>query len=259
MYNKYMPAKKSYTLYTLHLPLVALLIAFFVAVTYSSYFISSQSDGLGSVLGKDDNKGQGKKEAAKANALEKAQKENASGKDKANTTSINAELHRKNIGNVVTTLEEVALEESDVGNEEVSEDIEEVATEQEESVDEVAEAIETVEGRPKWQTLLIGTDYKNLGKLRSALAHNQNAIRKLTKSSDEIVSEDGSVVVNEQLATLYEEQVRIADVIQSAESEFSLLGWVVRFFTGYDPVEIVDEVDETTDPVENDVEETTLL
>jgi hypothetical protein len=143
----------------------------------------------------------------------------------------NSKKHRENIEEVVEVLTEVAEDEEEIGNTDVSDDLEEVAEEEEEIVDETAEAINEVEKQNKWKVMLFGTDYKNLGQLRSSLAHNTNAIRKLTRTAGSVETDE--VAVTGSLETLLEERERIASIIQEQESQFSILGWVSRLLSGY--------------------------
>lgn len=240
-----MPRSKksnSLTLRILHIPAAVLLL---VLVVGAAYYGSNSSADSGDVLaqqgkGKSGDKGGGKPDNSNKGAK-------GGGNEKA-------AQHRKNIEEVVEDLNNVAETEDFVGNTDVSDDIEEIADEEEEEVDEVADAIEAVEGRPKWKTLLFGSDYKNLGQLRSSLAHNTNAIRKLTKTTGEVVAEGSDETLTGSLATLYEERALIQGVIEENEDSFSLLGWVVRFLTGYDPsltIVDLDDVNESTESTES--------
>lgn len=180
----------------------------------------------------------------------KAKNENAKGLIKSvqvtEATTPVAKQHKKNITEVVNKLEEVADTEGAVGNTEASQEITEVANTAEETAADTVEAIDAVESKPKWQVLLFGSDYKNLGQLRSSLAHNTNDIRKLSRAADVVEESSSSAQVQGTLATLELERQRIYDVIKANESQFSILGWVARFFTGYTPLPIGGGVDEGT-------------
>ena len=52
----------------------------------------------------------------------------------------------------------------------IGEEVKAVAKEQNESKEKIMDAMEKVESRGKFKTLLFGTDYKNIGKLRSEIA-----------------------------------------------------------------------------------------
>ncbi|MFC1755834.1 hypothetical protein ACFLZK_00360 [Patescibacteria group bacterium] len=235
--------KKSLTLYAIQLPILILLGALLVGGYLS---IDKLKETLGeemSVLGK--------KSAAKGNSNKvspgQAKKADTTGKP-GKGGSTNAALHRKNISEVVENLEAIAEEEEELGNLEVSDEIGDIADEEDESGEEAAEAIEEVEGRGKWKSVLLGSDYKNLGKLRSSLVHNRNRIKKLTKSMNKVEGEDNQLMLQEQLQIMNEEKERIQTFIQEEEGQFSLLGWVAKLFSGYDDTPI----DDVEDPVDTD-------
>lgn len=182
--------------------------------------------------------------------------------------SINAALFKKNIVEVIEELDEIAVSENTEGNVEVAEELEEIAETEEEMVEDVAEIIEEIEEESKLKTFLIGADYKNLGSLRSSLVHNRNQIRKLTKTTAKIQSEENSLAVQEQLIVLTQERERIKDVIEENESQFSILGWIRKFLSGYvsEPLdteaeeELLEEVvdvldDEIIEEIEEEAEE----
>jgi hypothetical protein len=205
---------KSTKLYSFHLPVVILAIAIigFAALFGTTYKKSN-------ILGSKSNNS----------------KSNKSVKDTQPTNS-KAQMHKKVITNVVDTLETVAQTEDNTGNTDVSNEITEVAETEDETAVDTVEAIEEVESKPKWQVLLFGSDYKNLGQLRSSLAHNTNNIRKLTKAGEGVEESSSSTQVGASLAALELERERIYNVIISNEQQFSFLGWATRFLTGYTPL-----------------------
>lgn len=164
----------------------------------------------------------------------------------------NAQVYKEQTGNVVKNLKQVAVEEKMVGNVAASRQIEQIASSQEQVQEENAEAIEQVEKKSKVKTFLFGTDYKNLGQLRSNLVHNRNEIRKMTQTMAMVNDAAEKQVLQEQLTTLMQERERIKTVISTNENQFSLLGWISRFLTNYEQTPI-DEADE--DQLENEVEE----
>jgi hypothetical protein len=153
----------------------------------------------------------------------------------------NAQIHREKIKEAVTNIKEVAEEEKAAGNEEVSQDINEVVNQEEQTDDNVAGSIEKVETKNKWKILLAGTDYKNLGQLRSALVHNRNQIRKLTQSMTQMQDPTTQAELETQITTLMQERERIKTVIQQSEDKFSILGWVFKFLYGYKETPVDDQ------------------
>jgi hypothetical protein len=127
---------------------------------------------------------------------------------------------------------------------EIAEELEEISEETGEVQDKTVKAIDKVEKQNKFKKLLVGTDYKNLGQLRSSLVHNRNQIRQLTRISEEVGDEESKQVVQSSLETLMGERERIKEVITENEEGFSLLGWVFRIVNGY-PQDSIDEAQET--------------
>jgi len=158
--------------------------------------------------------------------------------------STNSTLFEKNMSAVVEDLNDLATSEDDQGNIDLGEEIQEIADTEEEEVEDVVDIIEEVEAQNKFKVLLIGTDYNNLGKLRSNLVHNRNQIRKLTKTTAKVQSAENSITIQEQLLVLVQERERIKDVIEESESQFSILGWIRKYLSGYISEPLDTEVEE---------------
>jgi hypothetical protein len=240
-----MPKKKdhkSYTLYVYHIPVLILAGLFIFGATYFVENYQEKTDQVGAVLGKGNTKNNsngktdnpGKGNENKPDKAKKNNKGNLEGGSLGSTGngSPNAFLHRQNVAKVVGNLKKTAEEQLPV-DEELSEELEEVADEVEEDATEVTEAIKTIETRPKWKTVLLGADYKNLGQLRSHLAHNTNTIRKLVKTQAKVQNQGTEQAVQEQLGTLMEERERITGIIAEHEDDFGILGWASRLLSGY--------------------------
>lgn len=245
-----MNKRKTYTLYAFSLPVVIL--ALVVAGTsYVNYLGTNGVKESSYVLGS-------KSKAVKSNKSSVT----SSNKDKNVKTTVNSKKYKETITEVVNTLEEVAAEEGIIGNVETEKEVQEVAETQEEIVGEVADAIDAVESRPQWKSLLIGADYKNLGQLRSSLVHITNDMRKLNKNIDEVMVLDNQLMLREQLELMTQERARIINVLVDNRENFSILGWAFRLFNNYDeeaalnttPVGGIDQVEETTEATEGENE-----
>lgn len=218
-----------------------------LAVSFASLAAIAKNDG--SNKGGNSKKSSQSKEKSKKTDLKNYQKPD---KSKGET---NAQIHKEKRVEVVENLEEVANKEETVGNIEVSNQIQEVAKEQEQAQEQTAEAIEQVETRGKVKTFLVGTDYKNLGQLRSELVHNRNQIRKLTQTMNQVQNSGDATLLQQQLETLMQERERIKTFITDNENSFSLFGWVSRFLNDYDLNQINEqEENELTEEVEETIE-----
>jgi hypothetical protein len=170
-------------------------------------------------------------------------------KDNVNT---HAQIHKEKMDEVVSALEDIADDEGLFGNEDLVEALEELAEEEDVDIEEVADIIEEIEDQPGWKKFLLGTEYKNLGQLRSALVKNRNQIRKLNQNVEKASSEETKLMLQTQIETMTQERERIKDIIVEEESGFSLLGWLSKLLTGYkeedleteEEEELIDEVEE---------------
>jgi len=170
-----------------------------------------------------------RKQSVLASKSSKAQNSN---KNKGVKETLNSKVFRQNISKFVNNLEQVATSEQEVGNIETSQEVQDVADTEEQNAEDIADSISAVESRPKWKTLLIGSDYKNLGQLRSSLSHIQNDIRKLSSNSGNITDSANQTQLQTQLTLLTAERNRIISVIVDNKEQFSILGWVKSLFSG---------------------------
>jgi len=142
--------------------------------------------------------------------------------DKGETMS---QQHRSKIAEVARQLVVVAGKDRNIG-----EEVRQIAQDQNDSNERATKAMEAVETRGKFKTLLLGTDYKNIGALRSELVTTQNHIDRLTKAKERATSETVKAGLDAQIAALKEAQSNVESFIKENESKFSFLGWVVRLF-----------------------------
>lgn len=179
----------------------------------------------------------------------------------------NAEIHKektekvsnklKNIGedNKIREKNEVMSGQEDSSEiseevEDIAEEAEEIAEEISETSDDAAEAIDAVEKENKFKKFLVGTDYKNLGQLRSSLAHNENQIRKLTKLSERLQTQEMEQnmgvesEIENQLVILMQERERIKTVLEDGQESFSILGWFGKLFGTKTEVDVDEENEE---------------
>ena len=140
---------------------------------------------------------------------------------------INAQEHRSTVANFVHSLLDVADREK--GG--IGEQVRVIAQQQNDSDATVTEAITKVQTRSKIKTFLIGSDYKNLGALRSEIVHTRNRIEQLNRIMADIQNASDTVELQSQIQTLEQEQTRIENFIKEQEDKFSLFGWLIKLFS----------------------------
>lgn len=135
------------------------------------------------------------------------------------------EEHRSAVADVVLKLKEVADKDKKIG-----EEVKKVAEEQSESAEKAMEAIKEIEKRSGWKIFFIGTDYKNLGGLRSEMVTTDNNIDRLTKALEKATDPAIKAKLDLEIKSLQAEKLKVDTFIDDNEGKFSLFGWLVKLF-----------------------------
>ena len=141
------------------------------------------------------------------------------------TKNTTGQEHRSDISKVVQSLRSVAGQDSNIGQE-----VSKIAKEQEDSAKEVEEAMDEVDSVGGFRQLFLGTDYKNLGVLRSELVKTQSAIDRLTKALGRAMDESVKADLQKQIDALKANLSKAEAFAKDHESKFSFLGWFVKLF-----------------------------
>jgi len=142
------------------------------------------------------------------------------------SVSANGELHRSVVANFVQGLLNVASR-SEGG---IGEQVRVIAQEQNQNKEKIADQIEAIEKRNKFKTFLIGTDYKNVGALRSEMVQTRNQLEQLNRLMEQTKNTADKTELQNQITALEEEQIQIETLLKKAEGKFSLFGWLVKLF-----------------------------
>lgn len=159
------------------------------------------------------------------------QKDNATTTTKGNasttaTTTSNLKgqsmslTHQSIVSAFVHSLLSVADRDGGIGTE-----VRAVAKSQNDSATTTAEAIAEVEGRGALRTFILGSDYKNLGVIRSEMATTTTNIAKLKTLLDKTVNAADRAELSLQIKALEAEQATLEIYVKAHENAFSLLGW----------------------------------
>lgn len=159
------------------------------------------------------------------NELEDEKEEENEQEDKDDAKNITGDEHKSVVAKFVAGLEKAADSDKKVG-----EQVREIAKAQHETDEEVADAIDKVKNRGKFVTFLVGTDYKNIGKIRSETAKTEQQITKLQTLVDEATTPEAKETLTEQIKTIQAEQKKLDDFVKANEQTFSLFGWFVKLF-----------------------------
>jgi hypothetical protein len=139
---------------------------------------------------------------------------------------LTSESHRSAVAVFVQSLLSVADREDGIGPE-----VREIARAQNDSASTTTIAMSKVENRGSFRTFLFGSDYANLGVMRSQIATTTNNINRLKTLLEQTTNEQDRRELTVQIQALEIEQARISAFIKTNESKFSLFGWFNKLMT----------------------------
>ncbi len=166
---------------------------------------------------------QGVPASAQKNANTASEKTEVRTQNKRGTTT--AELHRSEVAKFVQTL---LFSSTRLGG--IGEQVRLIAQEQASSTERTVTAIEKIEQRSNFKTFIIGTDYKNLGVIRSELVTMQNRIQRLSTEAERMASSTDKNTIIQEVVVLGEERLKLETFVKNNENIFSLFGWVRKIF-----------------------------
>ena len=142
-----------------------------------------------------------------------------------NRGQINAQEHRSVVANFVQSLVHVANRDGGIG-----EQVRVIAHEQSLSASTTLQAMQIVQTRSKVKTFFLGTDYDNVGALRTQMVMTRNRLTQLSNLMLRTQNASSTEEIRNQVLTLEEEQAKIQNFIDEQENKFSLFGWLVKLF-----------------------------
>lgn len=105
-----------------------------------------------------------------------------------------------------------------------------IAHEEDETGSTTAEAMTKVEERGSLRTFLFGSDYKNLGVIRSGIATTSAHIEQLTRMRDAATSASAQAELSAHIDALASARAKLDAYVTAHEDVFSVFGWFVRLF-----------------------------
>jgi len=159
------------------------------------------------------------------NSMDVGTNANASTSAEKNTPSGKAEEHRSRVSTFVHSLLSVADRDAGIGAE-----VRAVAQAQNDSASSTAKAIAKLENRSKLATFLFGTDWKNVGMLRSEITRTDKDIARLEAASQKTTDAEVRTDLEVQIQALKAEHATLEAFVAARESSFSLFGWFTKMF-----------------------------
>lgn len=134
--------------------------------------------------------------------------------------------HRSDVAAFVRSLLDVAdREHGGIGAQ-----VRAIAHEEDETGSTTVEAMTKVEERGSLRTFLFGSDYKNLGVIRSGIATTSAHIEQLTRMRDAATSASAKAELSAHIDALASARAKLDAYVMAHEDVFSVFGWFVRLF-----------------------------
>ncbi|MDD4803880.1 MAG: hypothetical protein PHN69_01785 [Candidatus Pacebacteria bacterium] len=165
------------------------------------------------------------RERERIHATSSTSTQNRTKNDSKNNKGGLSEEHRSEVSNFVQTLLDTADRNGGIGQQ-----VRNIAREQASTSSTTTEAIEKVEKRSGLKTFLIGSDYKNLGKVRSEIVGTKNRIEQLNRELDKMATSTDKIAITEEIKSMEELQNKLEKFVEDNEGKFSLFGWFVKMF-----------------------------
>jgi len=146
--------------------------------------------------------------------------------NQAQQRQMNVQEHKNAVADFVQNILQVADREGGIGQQ-----IRIIAQEQNQSAGISIQAMEQVQARSRIKTFLLGTDYKNLGVLRSEVVQTRNRLEQLNRLMENVQNQAGQTELQGQIQDLEQEQEKIENFIEGQEGKFSLFGWLLKMFS----------------------------
>lgn len=147
------------------------------------------------------------------------------GKGDDNVGTSTSVMHRSAVASFVQSLLSVADRDGGIG-----EEVRAVAESQNDAASTTAEAIQKVEKRGKFMTFLFGTDWKNIGTLRSQIAKTETDEARLETALSQTADASVKADLSAQLSALKAEQAKVQAFVDTHAKSFSLFGWFTKLF-----------------------------
>lgn len=133
--------------------------------------------------------------------------------------------HRSVVATFVRTLLAVAERERDIGGE-----VRLIAQAQNDSASTTESAMSKVDKKGSVNIFFFGSDYKNLGVVKSEMATTNNNISRLKALLAKTTSAEDRVELDAQIQALKSEQTKVDLYVTEHENTFSLFGWFIKLF-----------------------------
>lgn len=147
-------------------------------------------------------------------------------KEKNQSGQTTSQMHRSAVANFVQKIQDAGNKDGGIG-----EQVRTIAQQQNQSETTTVQAMEKVETRSKIKIFFLGSDYRNLGTLRSEMVQTKNRLEQLKGMLKNVQNEESRVELQNQITVFEQEQLKLENFIKEHDGKFSLFGWLIKLFS----------------------------
>lgn len=136
-----------------------------------------------------------------------------------------ADEYKSEVSQFVHNLKDIGDIEGGIGKQ-----VSVVAQAQSTSDNKVEESMKEVDDRSGFVKFLIGPKYGSIAEVQTAITENQTRIKVLTDLSNQVTDPAVKQVLQDQIATLTQQNATLQKFVAENEAGFSLFGWLMRIF-----------------------------
>jgi len=118
-------------------------------------------------------------------------------------------------------------------NENLGEQLRTISRQQIQSLDKTNQDLDQAEERNAFAKFFIGANYNQLKTAKQEMEQNRLRIQELNRIMAQISNEGDRTELKSQIATLERQNTALTDQINEILSNFSLLGWLFKWISGY--------------------------
>ena len=139
-----------------------------------------------------------------------------------------SDLSVKRNKNVDTTLNSLMMLSHTASDERYTGKLTKLGQSQVKSIDAANKALDDSTSRKGAKKFFVGPDYKTLKIVKDAVSTNESIIKDYQTVNSQINSIPARIVLNQSIKSLQTHDNDLKSQLKSAESGFSLLGWLIR-------------------------------
>jgi len=112
----------------------------------------------------------------------------------------------------------------------IGEQVRTIAQTQTQNQEKIEANLEKIQSRGGFTKFFIGPNYGEINSAKRALEQNREQIGQLNEIKNQLSNQGDQQILTEQIQALEQTNLQINNSLEESQKEFSLLGWMFRWF-----------------------------